>query len=108
MHRSLDAAHPQLNAAELNVCDEVAQGIDPGQIDIGDGVADEHERVGMRLLVVEEPEHRLVQIVGVSEEDRCLEADDQHAFARLGVRMAVDVAMALAAGDLPEHGHARA
>ena len=59
-------------------------------------------------VLVDEAEDRLLEVVRVAEEDRRLEAHDQHALARLGLGMAVDVAMTLASGDLPQHGDARA
>jgi hypothetical protein len=86
-------SHPQLDAGALNVLDQIAQRVQPGQVDVGDGIADENERVGRRHLLFDEATDRLTKVVRVGEEDRRLEAHDQHALARLGVGMAVDVAM---------------
>ena len=106
--RALDPAHPHFDAGALNALGQVAQRIQPGEVDVGDGIADEDERVERRLVLVDEVDDRLEEEVRVPEEDGCLEAHDQHALARLGLGMAVDVAMTLASGDLPQYGDTRA
>ena len=108
MDRTHDPAHPDLDAGALNVLGHVAQRIEPGEVDVGDGIADEDERVQRRPVFVEEAKDRLMEVVRVAEEDRRLEAHDQHALARLGLGMAADIAMSPASADLPQHGDARA